>query len=123
MIDFYSELETFLKTVQWSEIRKIANFPVLSFRQKIVGFLERYELYKMIKEIPGSILECGVADGFGLMSFAHFCAIFEGYYHARKVIGFDTFEGFTEPSAQDLTSKAEHMRKGDLEHQSFEVLQ
>lgn len=123
MIEFYSNLEEFLKTLKWDEVRKISNFPVLSYRQSITSFLERYELFKLIKNTPGSIVECGVANGFGLMSFAHFCSIFEGYHYTRKIIGFDTFEGFTEPSTQDLTSKASHMTKGGLHYQSFDVLQ
>jgi hypothetical protein len=75
MLNFYSELESFLKNVEWDEVQKASNFPVLTFRQRISWFLERYELFKMIKKVPGSIIECGVADGSGLMSFAHFCLI------------------------------------------------
>jgi len=122
MLRFYSDLNEFLKTIEWDEIDKVSNFPVLSYRQKITYFLERYELYKLVRTVPGSILECGVANGFGLMSFAHFCSIFEGYHYTRKIIGFDTFEGFNAPSAQDLTSKASTTVKGGLKYPSYEIL-
>jgi len=123
MLNFYSKLENFLKTIEWDEVQKVSNFPVLTFRQRINWFLERYELFKMIRKVPGSIIECGVADGSGLMSFAHFCSIFESYHYTRKIIGFDTFEGFTPLSVKDKTSKADHMKKGGLRYDSYKILQ
>lgn len=123
MLQFYSDMEGFLDDVTWNNLEKIRNFPILTWRQQIRNFVEKYELYKLIKNVPGSIVECGVADGFGLMSFAHFCSIFEGYYHTRKVIGFDTFEGFSELLSQDKTSRAMHMKKGGLKHDSYSILQ
>lgn len=123
MLKFYTDLEEFLDNTTWNNLEKMRNFPVLSWRQQIRNFVEKYELYKMIKNVPGSIVECGVADGFGLMSFAHFCSIFESTYHTRKVIGFDTFEGFSELVPQDKTSRAVHMKTGGLRHDSYKILQ
>jgi len=123
MLQFYSDLEGFFDGLPWNNLEKLRNFPVLTWRQQIRNFVEKYELYKMIKNVPGSIVECGVADGFGLMSFAHFCSIFESTYHTRKVIGFDTFEGFSEILPEDRTSKATHMKKGGLRHDSYSILQ
>ncbi|MGI0088648.1 MAG: TylF/MycF/NovP-related O-methyltransferase [Nitrosotalea sp.] len=122
-LQFYTDVQEFLNGVNLEDIEKLRNFPVFTWRQQIRNFLEKYELYNLIKSVPGSILECGVADGFGLMSYAHFCSIFEGYHHTRKVIGFDTFEGFTDLLPQDKTSKAVHMRKGGLRHDSYSILQ
>lgn len=121
-LEYYSDLKKFLDGVSWNELEKLRNFPVLTWRQQIRNFLEKYELYKMIKNVPGSIVECGVADGFGLMSFAHFCSIFEGTYYTRKIIGFDTFDGFTELTPEDKTSRANHMKKGGLKHDSYSIL-
>ena len=74
-------------------------------------------------DIPGSIIEVGVAGGFGLMSFAHFCSIFEPTHYVRKLYGFDTFEGFTKPHNKDLTSNANHMIEGGLKFDSYDILQ
>ena len=122
-LQFYTDLQGFLSSVELADIEKLRNFPVFTWRQQIRNFLEKYELYKLIKNVPGSIVECGVADGFGLMSYAHFCSIFEVFHHTRKVIGFDTFEGFTDLLQQDKTSKAVHMKKGGLKHDSYSILQ
>lgn len=122
MFKLYSDLEKFLKKITWTEVEKAANFPVLAQRQAITKFLERYELFKLIHDVPGSILECGVANGFGLMSFAHLCSIFEGYHYTRKLFGFDTFEGFTQPNIKDKTSGAQHMKKHGLKFPSYEIL-
>lgn len=123
MLQFYAETAKFLDGTAWNNLEKMRNFPVFAWRQQIRNFVERYEIYKMIKDVPGSILECGIADGFGLMSFAHFCSIFEGYHHTRKVIGFDTFDGFSELLAEDKTSNAVHMKRGGLRHDSYSILQ
>ena len=84
--------------------------------------MERYELYKKIINIPGSIIELGVAGGFGLMSFAHFCSIFEPTHYVRKIYGFDTFKGFPGVHKKDLGSNASHMKKGGLKFQSFNYI-
>lgn len=123
MLQFFTDTQEFLDRVPWNDLEMMRNFPVFTWRQQIRNFVERYEIYKLVKNVPGSILECGVADGFGLMSFAHFCSIFEGYHHTRKIIGFDTFEGFSELLPQDKTSKAIHMKKGGLKHDSHSILQ
>ena len=46
-------------------------------RQDITRFLARYELYKMVQDIQGCVIECGVFAGQGLMSWAQFSAIME----------------------------------------------
>ncbi len=122
-IDFYQSLNEFIIKSDDSMMNKLQTFPVYTTRQNITTFIEKYEIYKLIKNIPGSIVECGVAGGFGLMSFAHFCSIFEPYHYVRKIIGFDTFEGFTGISEQDKTSKAEHLKCNGLNFGSYEILQ
>ena len=122
-LSFYTQQESFITNANGLNSEKFQAFPVFTTRQDITYFLERYQLYMLAKNIPGNILECGVGNGFGLMAFAHFCSIYEPYHYVRKLIGFDTFEGFTLPDKKDLTSKAEHMKKGGLHYDSYETLQ
>lgn len=55
--------------------------------------ITRYELYKMTKDLPGHIVECGVFKGVSFIQFATFRDIFESPY-SRKIIGFDVFGRF-----------------------------
>jgi hypothetical protein len=63
-------------------------------------FIAHYELFRMIKGLPGAIVECGVFKGASLARFAGFRELFGGA-SAHKVIGFDTFGPFPETEHQD----------------------
>lgn len=121
-IDFYSQMAQLMEQSKLSHFELMQEFPVFATRQQVTYFIERYELYKKIINIPGSIIELGVAGGFGLMSFAHFCSIFEPTHYVRKIYGFDTFEGFPELDQNDLSSSAAHMKKGGLKFDSYDYL-
>lgn len=122
-LNYYKALNNFLQKNKQSQIAKMKEFPVYATRQDITRFIEKYELFKILKNVPGSIVECGVAGGFGLMAFAHFCSIFEPYHYVRKIIGFDTFAGFAGLTDKDKTSKARHMKDGGLKFDSYKILQ
>ncbi len=122
-LSFYEKLNAFVEQADASTMAKMSTFPVYTTRQVITRFIERYEIYKLCKNVPGNIIECGVAGGRGLMSFAHFCSIFESYHYARKIIGFDTFEGFAGITDKDRSSKAEHMKPGGLNYGYYDILQ
>src|ERR1700712_2815558 len=82
-----------------STLNKIDAFPKYATRQSIAKFLTKYELFKMILPINGSIVEGGVLHGGGTLAWAKLSSILEPTNHTRKVIGFDTFDGF--PSVHD----------------------
>ncbi len=70
------------------------SFPVYARRVNLTRFLAHYELYKMIADLPGSIVECGVYRGNTLLTWAKLLEIFHPGDRLRKVIGFDNFAGF-----------------------------
>ena len=73
----------------------IADNPILfSHRIIISDMLARIMLFKDILNISGSIVECGVANGNSLMLYAYMSELLEPFAINRKIIGFDTFEGF-----------------------------
>ncbi len=84
---------------------KLANFTKFVSRQSISLFLYKYELFKQILNVHGSIVECGVHHGGGTMTFAQLSAILEPYNYQRKIFGFDTFEGFPEVTSEDHTTE------------------
>lgn len=61
------------------------------------------ELYQKIVRIPGVIMEFGVWWGANVALFQNLRAVYEPYNYTRKVVGFDTFEGYPTPTAQDGT--------------------
>ncbi len=101
---------------------KLENFPKYIRRQKVTRYLALYELFKLVLPIKGSIIECGVNEGFGLMSWANFSAVLEPSNLTRRIYGFDTFCGFRDPTDQD--NNARYLPKhGDLASNSLPELE
>lgn len=89
---------------------RLSNFAKHVRRQDIARFLTRYELFKLALPVNGSIVECGVFAGGGLMGWMQFSASMEPYNHTRRVIGFDTFTGFPSLHVEDAgTSENLHI--------------
>jgi hypothetical protein len=98
---------------------RIDAFPKFASRQALAKFLARYEIFKETLGVNGSVIECGVLYGGGLLTFAKLSAILEPTNHVRKVIGFDTFEGF--PSVHEIDKKgtSSHAVVGGLKGSSL----
>lgn len=101
---------------------KLNNFPKYVRRQALTRFLSLYELFKLIVPVKGSIVECGVYEGFGLMTWARLSAILEPVNFTRRVYGFDTFAGFPEVGRRDKTKLSRAVRKGGLRANSHDEL-
>lgn len=97
----FNLMENVFQSSYGSIADKIDSFSKFASRQAIAKFLARYEIFKKIINVNGSIVECGVLHGGGLLTFAKLSSIFEPANHVRKIIGFDTFEGFTSISEKD----------------------
>ncbi len=100
-------LEDYFNSSPGSATEKLENFAKYVPRQNLARFLARYEIFKLIKNIQGSIVECGVLFGGGLMSFAKLSTILEPYNFQRRIIGFDTFDGFPSIDKSDLKGRPE----------------
>ena len=95
--------------------QRLQAFPRHVRRQDIARFLVKHELFRLALPVNGSVVECGVFAGGGLMSWVHFSAIHEPYNHSRRVIGFDTFDGFPSVASQDTaTGTSAHLTPGGL---------
>ena len=100
---------------------KLQNFPKYIRRQNLTRLLALYELFKRILPVKGSVVECGVHRGFGLMAWANMSAVLEPVNLTRRIYGFDTFEGFPSVAKQDKTRLAE-VGEGGLYADSYEEL-
>lgn len=67
---------------------------------RISKMLAHYELYKMVEEVPGAIVECGVFEGTSLARFAALRELF-GNPYSKRIIAFDTFGTFPETKYED----------------------
>jgi hypothetical protein len=74
---------------------------LLTTRQSFSVSLARIKIYELVKSVKGSIVECGVHQGNGLLLFYHLLLCNEPTSFNDKVIGFDTFEGFRSISKKD----------------------
>jgi hypothetical protein len=123
-IDQFMEAARLFEREPIATIEKIEAFPKYASRQAIAKFLTKYEIFKRILHVNGSIVECGVLHGAGLLAWAKFSSIFEPANHVRKVIGFDTFEGFPGVDDKDRrTGNFQELKVGGLAGSSFESVQ
>lgn len=83
-------------------IERIEAFPKYASRQSIAKFLTKYELFKKILNVNGSIVECGALHGAGTLAWAKLSSIFEPANHTRKIFSFDTFSGFPSVHENDV---------------------
>lgn len=122
----YSEnIENFLfeKDGHKLEQLNIDCFPNFTTTNLIRKLLVRYELYKKTLNVHGDIFECGVGYGPGFFSWLHLKDIFEPYNHLRKIIGFDTFDGFEKIVEKDLSSlNNEELTKNGLKADVYSKL-
>jgi|SRR5688572_20887930 len=109
--DIWNRIETLAEKGghKFSDI--LESFPVYARRVNITRFLAHYELYRMIKDLPGNVVEIGVYRGVSLLSWAKFLEIFHAGDRTRRVFGFDNFAGFTSISAKDGGSTDRYDRK------------
>src|ERR1043165_3259756 len=101
---------------------RLENFPKYVRRNHLKRFLAMYELFKMVLPVKGSVVECGVFRGFGLMSWAKLSTILEPENLTRRIYGFDTFAGFPSVSDADRTGKGK-ASVGGLQAPTYEELQ
>jgi hypothetical protein len=114
--------EMIVKAFEASDLplfEKLEAFSRFVSKRSLTHFLCRYEIYKKIIPVNGIIIECGVLNGAGLFTWAHLSNIFEPVNYNRRIIGFDTFEGFPNVSGEDQND-VKSPRTGDFKGDSFE---
>jgi hypothetical protein len=106
-----------------SDLEKLENFPKYVPRGTLARFLAKTRIFEQVLSVQGSVIECGVHLGGGLMTWAQLSAIFEPANHQRRIVGFDTFAGFPSVSNEDQSpSSAPACREGGLHADSYDEL-
>jgi hypothetical protein len=111
---YASEMDGYFTKSLGTTMDKLKNFSKYVPRQTLAVFLAKNEIFKRVVAVHGHIVECGVFLGGGLMTWAELSAIYEPVNHVRRIVGFDTFEGFTPFHPDDGTAGLTYAREGGL---------
>lgn len=107
---YRAEAGPFFDASSGTTLDRLMDFPKFVPRQALSLFLAKHDLYLRILGVHGSIVEGGVFTGGGLFTWAQLTSIYEPYNHNRRVIGFDSFEGFPRVAPEDTSG-------GDIGHE------
>jgi hypothetical protein len=101
--EYYRRLNEYYANSAGSNVDKLRAFAKFVPVAEIGRFLAKNRIFERVLTVPGSVVECGVFNGAGVMTWATLSAILEPLNHVRHVIGFDTFDGFVATGPNDAT--------------------
>jgi hypothetical protein len=81
----------------------MVNLPMYMRGSALAKLLYINELYGLIVDVPGVIMEFGTWWGANLVLFENLRAVYEPYNYTRRTIGFDTFKGYEGVGTKDGT--------------------
>ena len=90
----------------------LANVQLFIDSKNLSRILFMHELYKMAIDVQGVIMEFGTRWGPNAAQFSALRAIYEPYNRHKKILAFDTFEGF--PSVEKEDGNSDLMVPGQL---------
>ena len=100
-LSYYEGIEDYFMSSSGSFTEKVHAFARYTPRQAISYFLARNEIFKEIINLHGSIVDFGIYRGSSFFTWQQLSSIYEPYHHIRKIIGFDSFEGFSSLERED----------------------
>ena len=92
----------------------LSNLGLFISRQRLMRILFFDELYKKAMDLSGVVMEFGVRWGQDLALFHSFRGMYEPYNLTRRIIGFDTFEGFPSIHEKDASPENQDAVKGGM---------
>ena len=120
----FSAMEDLFREDPAPLVDKLDGFAKYASRQAIAKWITKVKLFEHVLHVNGSIVECGVLHGAGTLTWAKLSSIYEPSNHTRRIIGFDTFEGFPHVAAQDTgTGTFDQLHAGGLRGGTREQIQ
>lgn len=116
-LDYFARIESYFACSSGSVSEKLSAFPRFVPRQALSYFLARNEIYQEVIGVHGSIMDFGVYRGASFFTWQQLGALYEPYNHIRKVVGFDSFGGFSDVGEFDVGTEGEDLalkRKGGM---------
>jgi hypothetical protein len=95
------ELVNLLKACPIPDDELLLNLGLFLTPQTLSRVLFMHHLYQQIVAVQGVVIEFGCRWGQSLALFAALRGIYEPFNRLRKIIGFDTFQGFRRVSPKD----------------------
>lgn len=95
------KLATLIKNNPVPDNEKSFHTPLFLKRQELSKIFYFQHLYQQIINVHGVIIEFGTRWGTNLVTISNLRGIYEPYNYNRKIIGFDTFEGFKNTGKED----------------------
>lgn len=95
------ELKAGFESLNLSKWDLVTSFPSFFRRRDLARLLAHYELFKLVADLPGVIVDLGVFRGASLFTWAKLLETFCPGDRARKVFGFDWFRGLQDFRPQD----------------------
>ena len=120
--DYFEQIDDLLAETALSQRETVENFTRFASIPSLSRFIARYEIFKLIVDVPGIVIDAGVFHGFSLFTWAKLSSILEPINHTRRIVGFDTFAGFASLASEDQSSVSEEMHQGGYRGSSFEEL-
>ena len=98
---FWQELEKLIEERKYRLSDILEHFPAYIMRRFLGRFLAHYELFKLVQDLPGCIVEIGVFRGRSFFTWGHLLETFCPADRRRNVYGFDHFAGLQEFTDRD----------------------
>jgi hypothetical protein len=92
--EYWQELEKLVAENKISFSEVLTNFSAFVRRRELTRVLAYYDLFRMVDQMPGSIVELGVYLGAGLLLWSKLLETFVPGDRSRKVFGFESGGGY-----------------------------
>ena len=107
--EYFARIHSYFERSGGSFSEKVYAFPRFVPRQSLSYFLARNEIYLEVVGLHGSILDFGVYRGGSFFTWQQLSAVYEPYNHIRKVVGFDSFGGFSAVGEFDIGAEGSEL--------------
>jgi len=97
-LEAYTDLQRLFQESPLPHNEALANLELFQSRAALGRILFMHDLYVQALEVPGVVMEFGVRWGRNLALFHSLRNIYEPHNYSRRIVGFDTFAGFSDDS-------------------------
>lgn len=110
--DARNQMLNMLEQAPMPKDQLLSNMGLFLNSKNVSRILFMDHIYKQVVDVPGVVMEFGVRWGQNMSLFAALRGIYEPFNRHRKIIGFDTFEGF--PSVAEQDGESDMIYQGNL---------